>query len=51
MTPLELAEKLCEEPDALAYLNQELEKQKLKPVYAKDLEGLISSLENAPMIN
>lgn len=51
MTPLELAEKLCEEPDALAYLNQELEKQKRKPVYAKDLEGLISSLENAPMIN
>ncbi|MFY3776432.1 ankyrin repeat domain-containing protein [Marinobacter salsuginis] len=51
MTPLELAEKLCEEPDALAYLNQELEKQKRKPVYAKDLQGLISSLENAPMIN
>lgn len=51
MTPLELAEKLCEEPNALTYLNKELEKQRRKPVYAKDLEGLISSLEKAPVIN
>lgn len=51
MTPLELAEALLDKPDALAHLNKELEKQKRKPVYAKDLQGLISSLENAPVIN
>ena len=51
MTPLELAEQLCEEPDALAYLNEELKKHKRKPIRAKDLEGVISSLENAPVIN
>tara|TARA_R110001599_G_scaffold349587_1_gene578128 strand:+ start:6259 stop:9018 length:2760 start_codon:yes stop_codon:yes gene_type:complete len=51
MTPLELAEKFCEEPSALAELNKELTKQRRKPVHAKDLEGLISSLENAPVIN
>lgn len=51
MTPLELAEKFCEDPDALAYLNKELAKQGRKPVHAKNIEGLISSLENAPVIN
>lgn len=51
MTPLELAEKFCEEPSALAKLNKEMAKQRRKPVHAKDLEGLISSVENAPVIN
>ena len=51
MTPLELAEKFCDEPDALSKLNKELAKQRRKPVHAKDLEELISSLENAPAIN
>ncbi len=48
MTPLELAERFCDDPDALTYLNKELTRQRRKLVHAKDLEVLISSLENAP---